>query len=74
MVVSQDPRVAKFDGMPSGGIETGLADYILPLEEAPDQLMKYTSPIGKGVLLDTAITDVKSPDAFQNGMTLTKPQ
>jgi two-component system, chemotaxis family, CheB/CheR fusion protein len=65
MVMVQDPISAKFDGMPSSAIKTGLVDYILPPEEMPDQLMNYTSQKVKGVLLDKAITDGKIPDAFQ---------
>ncbi|OGU80079.1 MAG: hypothetical protein A2W11_11385 [Ignavibacteria bacterium RBG_16_35_7] len=65
MVMVQDPKSAKFDGMPNSAIKTGLADYILPPEEMPDQLIKYTSQKVKGVLLDRAITDGKIPDAFQ---------
>ena len=65
MVMVQDPKSAKFDGMPTSAIKTGLADYILPPEEMPGQLIKYTSQKVKGVLLDKAITDGKIPDSFQ---------
>jgi two-component system CheB/CheR fusion protein len=65
MVMVQDPKSAKFDGMPTSAIQTGLADYILPPEEMPEQLIKYTSQKIRGVLLDKAITDGKIPDAFQ---------
>ncbi len=65
MVMVQDPKSAKFDGMPSSAIKTGLADYILPPEEMPGQLIKYTTQKVKGVLLDKAITDGKIPDSFQ---------
>lgn len=65
MVVVQDPKSAKFDGMPSSAIRTGLADYILPPEEMPEQLIKYTSQKVKGVFFDRTITDGKIPDTFQ---------
>ncbi len=65
MVMVQDPKSAKFDGMPTSAIQTGLADYILPPEEMPDQLIKYTSQKIKGVLLDKAIAEGKIPDSFQ---------
>ena len=65
MVMVQDPKSAKFDGMPTSAIQTGLADYILPPEEMPEQLIKYTSQKIKGVLLNKAIIDGKIPDAFQ---------
>jgi two-component system CheB/CheR fusion protein len=60
MAMVQDPISAKFDGMPTSAIKTGLADYILPPEEMPDQLIKYASPKVKGVLLNKPI-----PDSFQ---------
>ncbi len=65
MVMVQEPKSAKFDGMPSSAIKTGLADYILPPEEMPGQLIKYTAQKVKGILLDRAITDDKIPDSFQ---------
>jgi len=65
MVMVQDPQSAKFDGMPTNAIKTGLADYILPPEEMPDQLMKYASHRLKGVLLDGEIAGDKIPDTIQ---------
>jgi two-component system CheB/CheR fusion protein len=65
MVMVQDPKSAKFDGMPSSAIKTGLADYILHPEEMPEQLIRYTSQKVKGVLLERALTEHKIPDAFQ---------
>ena len=65
MVMAQDPKSAKFDGMPSSAIKTGLVDYILPPEEMPAQLINFANQKVKGVLLDTALTDGKIPDAFQ---------
>jgi two-component system CheB/CheR fusion protein len=65
MVIVQDPKSAKFDGMPSSAIKTGLADYVLPPEEMPVKLIKYTSQKIKGIVLDKAITDGKIPDSIQ---------
>lgn len=65
MVMVQDPKSAKFDGMPSSAIKTGLADYILPPEEMPDQLINYTSKKVKNGFSDKVITDGKIPDTFQ---------
>jgi len=65
MVMVQDPKSAKFDGMPSSAIKTGLADYILPPEGMPDQLMKYISQKGNGLFLERANTSSKIPDTFQ---------
>jgi two-component system CheB/CheR fusion protein len=38
----QDPESAKYDGMPRNAISTGLADYILPVEQMPEQLIAYS--------------------------------
>ncbi len=65
MVMVQDPKSAKFDGMPTSAIKTGLADYILPPEEMPDLLIKYVSQKVKGVFFDKGDTQGKFPDVFQ---------
>lgn len=74
MVMVQGPKSAKFDGMPASAIKTGLADYILPPEEMPGQLIKYISTKVKGVLFDKSITEGKIPDAFQKIFILLRTQ
>ncbi len=41
MVVVQQIKTAKFDGMPASAIDTGLADFVLPPEEMPRALMDF---------------------------------
>jgi chemotaxis methyl-accepting protein methylase len=41
-VLVQDPASAKFDSMPRGAIEAGLADFVAPAEELADKLVAYT--------------------------------
>jgi len=41
MGMVQDPASAKYDGMPRNAIATGIADYILPPEKMPAQLITY---------------------------------
>jgi chemotaxis methyl-accepting protein methylase/signal transduction histidine kinase/chemotaxis response regulator CheB len=41
MVMVQDPATSKFDGMPVSAIGTGLADYVLPADELPQQLLNF---------------------------------
>jgi two-component system CheB/CheR fusion protein len=41
MVMVQDPATAEYDGMPRSALDTGLADYVLPVEEMPAQLLAY---------------------------------
>jgi two-component system CheB/CheR fusion protein len=43
MVMVQNPESTEYDGMPRSAIATGLADYILPPAEMPDQLIAYTA-------------------------------
>jgi two-component system CheB/CheR fusion protein len=41
MVMVQDEATAKFDGMPRAAISTGVADFILPPNKMPAQLLAY---------------------------------
>jgi two-component system CheB/CheR fusion protein len=41
MAMAQQPQSAKYSGMPSSAIATGLADYVLPPAGMPQQLMVY---------------------------------
>jgi len=41
MVIAQDDRSAKFDGMPRSSISTGMVDYILTPGEMPEALINY---------------------------------
>ncbi|MEI6221678.1 MAG: chemotaxis protein CheB [bacterium] len=41
MVMVQAPENAKFDGMPTSAIATGLADYVLSTDSLPNELLKF---------------------------------
>jgi two-component system CheB/CheR fusion protein len=41
MVMVQEEASAKFDGMPRSALATGLADYILPPEQMPRELLNF---------------------------------
>jgi len=41
MAMVQDPESAKYDGMPRSAVATGLADYILPPQQMPEQIISY---------------------------------
>lgn len=41
MAAVQDPQTAEYDHMPRSAVATGLADYILPVEEMPRVLRDY---------------------------------
>jgi len=42
LALVQDDRQAKFDSMPRNAIDTGLVDFVLPVEGMGDELMKYS--------------------------------
>ncbi|MFP4387393.1 MAG: chemotaxis protein CheB [Desulfococcaceae bacterium] len=42
MVMVQDERSAKFDGMPRSAIQTGLVDYVLRPGDMPETLLSFT--------------------------------
>jgi two-component system CheB/CheR fusion protein len=41
MVMVQSPVQAKFDGMPQSALNTGLVDYVLPVESLASELINY---------------------------------
>ncbi|MCW8137571.1 MAG: PAS domain-containing protein, partial [Planctomycetota bacterium] len=41
LVMAQDERTAKFDGMPRSAIDTGAVDLVLPPEEMPAALLRH---------------------------------
>lgn len=43
MTLAQEPDSAKYSGMPSSAVATGLVDYVLPVERLPQQLVGYTT-------------------------------
>ena len=43
LVIAQSPKTAQHDGMPQSAIDTGMVDFVLPIEEMPDAIVKYVS-------------------------------
>lgn len=43
-VIVQEPKSAEFDGMPSAAARTGMADFVLPLDEIAPALRKLCAP------------------------------
>jgi two-component system CheB/CheR fusion protein len=41
----QDPSTAKYDGMPTSVVQSGLATYVLPVEKMPEQLLTYVKTL-----------------------------
>jgi len=61
MVMAQDPETAEHDAMPVHAIETGLVDYVLPVEEMPAALIEYIGR-SEAVSLSTSAAEDDSPD------------
>lgn len=70
IVMAQDPKSAKFDGMPRSVINTGLADFILPPSGIAEELLNLvnyhqstlpqaTPDLTDGELLDRIYADLK---------------
>ena len=57
MAMVQDPPTAKYAGMPASASATGLADYVLPPGEMPEQLLAYV----KGPYLMPRLPHVDGP-------------
>ncbi len=59
MVMVQTEETAKFNGMPRSAIATGLTDFIMPVNEMPDQLLSYVKHpfVTKSQRSDTLVTD-----------------
>lgn len=43
MAMVQEPNTAGYDGMPRSAIATDMVDYILPVEQMPEDLIRYVS-------------------------------
>ena len=61
-VFVQDPKTARYDGMPLSAINTGLVDFIMPPEEMPRRLMEFVgSSISNGSRTDVHLEEVQEP-------------
>jgi len=64
MVMAQDVNSAKYDGMPSSAVDTGLVDYVLPPDKMPAQLVTYVQRSLPWAAPRAAVMVGKSPDAL----------
>ncbi|MDO8653968.1 MAG: chemotaxis protein CheB [Undibacterium sp.] len=64
IVLVQEPSTAEFDGMPRSAIATGIANYVLPVEQMPQVISDYAHhPYVVGNL--KVIEEKDNPDAIQ---------
>ena len=70
MVMVQNPEQAQYDSMPRSAIETGLADYVLPAEKMPKELIGYIKqPYVRGYEIGIGAEDL---DAVQKVLMLVR--
>ncbi|HEY5461437.1 MAG TPA: chemotaxis protein CheB, partial [Deferrimonas sp.] len=65
LVLVQDPKTARYDGMPGSAIATGLVDHILPPDKMPGQLLRYIKHPDARPLKPAAKTESESPEPLQ---------
>jgi two-component system, chemotaxis family, CheB/CheR fusion protein len=57
MAMVQEEETAKYDGMPRNAIATRLADYILPVDKMPEELIKYVDHKASNVIAEIPVVE-----------------
>jgi len=65
MTMAQAPESAKYSGMPSSAIATGLVDYVLPIEQIPAQLGAYVQGPYLALAATEALDEGRLPEPMQ---------
>ena len=69
MAMVQDPNTAEYPRMPESAIATGLADYVLPVDQMPEALIKYIQQYDvKGA--KTGVEGTEAPDHLNQVLAL----
>lgn len=55
LTLVQDPRTAEYPSMPQSAVNTGLADFVLPVEAMPDVLIQYVQQGTDNVLTSDGV-------------------
>ncbi|MBI4844812.1 MAG: PAS domain-containing protein [Nitrospirae bacterium] len=74
LVIVQDPKTAKYDGMPQSAVATDMVDHVLPAEKIPEMLMKYVRHPQTKLLRKPKSPPDKFPDAMQKIFILIRNQ
>src|SRR4030067_1502564 len=74
LVLAQEPKTAKYEGLPSSAISTGLVDYILPAKKMPENLLRYIKRIYTKPLKPPAKPIDKLTDPLKKIFVLTRAQ
>ena len=70
LVLVQDPKTTRYDGMPNSAIATGLVDYILPPDKMPEQLLRYIRRVHARPLQQAVKTERTIPEPLQKIISL----
>lgn len=74
LVLAQDPKDAKYDGMPSSAITTGLVDHVLPAIKMPDLLLRYTKVTASKTVRPLVKAEERPQEALHRVYTLIRAQ
>jgi two-component system CheB/CheR fusion protein len=74
MSMVQDPTEAKYEGMPQSAINTGIADYVLPVAKMPGQLLAYVKRTVRQVMKRRAVISEKAPKSIERILSLLRSQ
>jgi len=74
LVLAQEVKSAKYDGMPSSAIATGIIDYVLSPDKMPAQLLNYIRRPYSRPLLPVETPTGKSQDLLQKIFVLIRAQ
>ena len=62
----QDPKTAQYDGMPRNAMATGMVDYVLPVEQMPDALVRYIQHFYVNGATKAAAEADRAPDHLES--------
>ena len=74
LVLVQDPKTTRYDGMPGSAIATGLVDYILPPDKMPEQLLRYATHPYAQPLKPAAKAERRFPEPLEKIIVLIRDQ
>ncbi len=74
LVLAQDVKDAKYEGMPASAIATGLVDHVLPASGMPELLLRYTRVAATRLALPAMRPEERPVEALQRIHTLIRAQ
>jgi chemotaxis methyl-accepting protein methylase len=70
VVLVQDPKTAKFDGMPRSAIDSGVADIVAPVEDLPGRITAYLRRTPLVLATPQETEDTKTRSALEKAVIL----